>query len=318
MVHGSGPVNLLKWIGLALTRYRFYRTWVTVRPVNSTKSCRPRDNSGYIRYPANGSRERTGERIQGSNVFGNARAGCRPACQEMRNARAGCRPACSRFWVVALKDHHVPPINAVCPALDWVHDIRRSEPYWGLSLSNRRVREVNRRMSSWPALGPVDYLLPRAGNLRFSPPYSYTTQDFSSFSLSLDTMQPSAPHPPRSAGSPSSSVSSGSSGSYHRECERSPRTPLPPPAPLPAPGPAHPVPRTPMMEACRYCNLFPRRRVAPPTPPSSPPPSDDEPSVERIDPEAELEGDPEEPYLVGDAYPGGYDAYVSDASYGSE
>ncbi|MED6180187.1 hypothetical protein PIB30_008045 [Stylosanthes scabra] len=27
------------------------------------------------------------------------------------------------------------------------------EPYLGLILSNRRVREVNRRMSSWPALG---------------------------------------------------------------------------------------------------------------------------------------------------------------------
>ncbi|MED6157589.1 hypothetical protein PIB30_024759 [Stylosanthes scabra] len=29
-----------------------------------------------------------------------------------------------------------------------------SEPYLGLSLSSRRVREVNRHMSSWPALGP--------------------------------------------------------------------------------------------------------------------------------------------------------------------
>ncbi|MED6182098.1 hypothetical protein PIB30_025477 [Stylosanthes scabra] len=34
----------LKWIGLALTKYRFYRTWVTVRPVGSTKSCRPKAN----------------------------------------------------------------------------------------------------------------------------------------------------------------------------------------------------------------------------------------------------------------------------------
>ncbi|MED6203967.1 hypothetical protein PIB30_004554 [Stylosanthes scabra] len=29
-----------------------------------------------------------------------------------------------------------------------------SEPYLGLSLSSRRVQEVNRRISSWPALGP--------------------------------------------------------------------------------------------------------------------------------------------------------------------
>ncbi|MED6122950.1 hypothetical protein PIB30_044689 [Stylosanthes scabra] len=97
-------------------------------------------------------------------------------------------------------------------------------------------------------------------------------------------MRPSAPRPPRPAGSPSLCVSSGSNGSYHCEREHSPRTP-----------------------------------VAPPTPPSpSSPASDDEPSVERIDPEAELEGDPEEPYLVGDDYPGGYDVYISDASYGSE
>ncbi|MED6221933.1 hypothetical protein PIB30_059516 [Stylosanthes scabra] len=163
-------------------------------------------------------------------------------------------------------------------------------------------------------------MIPRAGNLRFSPLYSYTTQDFSSLSLfSLVTMRPSAPRPPRRAGSPGSSVSSGSSGRYHRERERSPRTPLPPPAPLPSPGPVHPVPHTPMMDARRYRSLFPLRRVAHPTPPSpSPPPSDDEPSVERIDPEAELEGDPEEPYLVGDAYLGGYDAYVFDSSCGSE
>ncbi|MED6107819.1 hypothetical protein PIB30_017901 [Stylosanthes scabra] len=70
-------------------------------------------------------------------------------------------------------------------------------------------------------------------------------------------------------------------------------------APAPAPGPMYPIPRTPMSDARRYRSLFSRRRVAPPTPP---PPlallSDDEPSVKTIDPAAELEGDPEEPYLV--------------------
>ncbi|MED6120644.1 hypothetical protein PIB30_022757 [Stylosanthes scabra] len=97
-------------------------------------------------------------------------------------------------------------------------------------------------------------------------------------------MCPSAPRPPRPASSPSSSVSSGSSGSFHRERERSPRTPLPPPALMPVPRPVHHVPRTPMMDARRYRSLFPRRRVAPPTPP----PSNDEPSEERVDPEAEF------------------------------
>ncbi|MED6192695.1 hypothetical protein PIB30_012589 [Stylosanthes scabra] len=133
-----------------------------------------------------------------------------------------------------------------------------------------------------------------------------------SFPSLYDAALCTSARPPCPAGSPSSSVLLGSSGSYHHE--RSPRTPLPPLAPLPAPGPVHPVPRTPMMDAS-VSQPVPRRRVAPPTPP---PPSDDEPSVERIDLEAELEGDPEEPYLAGDAYPGDYDVYVSDASYGSE
>ncbi|MED6194402.1 hypothetical protein PIB30_028155 [Stylosanthes scabra] len=125
-------------------------------------------------------------------------------------------------------------------------------------------------------------------------------------------MRPSTPRPLRPTGSPSSSVSSGSSRSYHRECERSPRTLLPPPAPLHAPGPVHPVLRT------LRC-LFSRHRVAPPTPPSpSPPPSDDKPSVERIDSEAELEGDPEEPYPVGNVPFGAPEVYYSDVSYRSE
>ncbi|MED6122189.1 hypothetical protein PIB30_037436 [Stylosanthes scabra] len=45
------------------------------------------------------------------------------------------------------------------------------EPYLGLVLSNRRAREDRL----------VALVIPQAGNLRFSPPSSYTTQDF--FSL---------------------------------------------------------------------------------------------------------------------------------------
>ncbi|MED6195251.1 hypothetical protein PIB30_036137 [Stylosanthes scabra] len=177
-----------------------------------------------------------------------------------------------------------------------------SEPNLGLFLSNCRVREVNRRMSSWPALGPGMHHI-----------------DFFLSLIPLDTMRPVAPRPPRSASSPSSSVSSGSSGSFRRECERSPHTPLPPPAPLHAPGPVHPIPRTPMSDARRYRSLFSRRRVAPPTPPyHSPPPSDEEPSEGTVDSAAELEGDPEEPYLEDVVYPAGYEAYSSDASYGPE
>ncbi|MED6150857.1 hypothetical protein PIB30_076640 [Stylosanthes scabra] len=108
-------------------------------------------------------------------------------------------------------------------------------------------------------------------------------------------------------------------GSFRRERERSPRTPLSPPAPLYAPGPVHPIPRTPMSDARRYRSLFSRRCVAPPTPPyPSPPPSDEEPSEGTVNPAAELEGDPKEPYLEDIVYLAGYDAYSSDASHGSD
>ncbi|MED6158867.1 hypothetical protein PIB30_036947 [Stylosanthes scabra] len=132
-------------------------------------------------------------------------------------------------------------------------------------------------------------------------------------------MRPIAPFSPRPAASPSSSASSGSVGSVHRERSRSPRTPLPPMAPAPIPGPVYLVPRTPMCDARRYRSLFPRRRVTPPTPPPpSPQPSDDEPSAETYDPAAELEGDPDEPYVAEQVLHGAPEAYYSDTSYGSE
>ncbi|MED6197643.1 hypothetical protein PIB30_058517 [Stylosanthes scabra] len=96
-------------------------------------------------------------------------------------------------------------------------------------------------------------------------------------------------------------------------------TPLPPMAPAPVPGPVYPVPRTPMCDARRYRSLFSRHRVAPPTPPPpSPPPSDEEPSAETYDPAADLEGDPDEPYVAEQVPYGAPEAYYSDASYGSE
>ncbi|MED6195576.1 hypothetical protein PIB30_039180 [Stylosanthes scabra] len=201
------------------------------------------------------------------------------------------------------------------------------EPYLGLILSNRQVREVNRRISSWPALETgmhhidrlVAIVIPQAGNLRFSPPSSYTTQDFFSLVYLSCAMRPIVLFSPRPAASPSSSTSSGSTGSVHRECERSLCTPLPPMAPASAPGPVYPIPRSPMCDARRNRSLFPRRRVAPPTPPPpSPPTNDDEPSVETYDPATELVGDPDEPYVAEHVPYGAPEAYYSDASYGSE
>ncbi|MED6180186.1 hypothetical protein PIB30_008044, partial [Stylosanthes scabra] len=47
------------------TKYRFYRSWVTVKPVGSAKSCRSKANSGYKdATPANGSEERTVEMLR--------------------------------------------------------------------------------------------------------------------------------------------------------------------------------------------------------------------------------------------------------------
>ncbi|MED6135251.1 hypothetical protein PIB30_044609 [Stylosanthes scabra] len=74
---------------------------------------------------------------------------------------------------------------------------------------------------------------------------------------------------------------------------------MPPNAPVPVPGPMYLVPRTSMCDTRRYRTLFSCHRVAPPTPPPpSPPPSDDEPSAETYDPAADLEGDPDEPYVA--------------------
>ncbi|MED6126091.1 hypothetical protein PIB30_074994 [Stylosanthes scabra] len=132
-------------------------------------------------------------------------------------------------------------------------------------------------------------------------------------------MRPIAPFSPRPAASPGSSASSGSVGSVHRDRSRSPRTPVPPKAPAPVPGPVYPVPRTPMCDARRYRSLFSRHRVTPPTPPPpSPPPSDEEPSTGTYDPIAELEGDPDEPYVAERVPYGAPKAYYSDASDGSE
>ncbi|MED6145358.1 hypothetical protein PIB30_024404 [Stylosanthes scabra] len=132
-------------------------------------------------------------------------------------------------------------------------------------------------------------------------------------------MRPIAPFSPRPAASPSSSTSSGFVGSVHRERSRSLRTPMPPMAPAPVPGPVYLVSRTPMCDAKRYRSLFSHHRVTPPTPPPpSPPPSDDEPSAETYDPAADLEGDPDEPYVAERVPYGAPEAYYSDASDGSE
>ncbi|MED6207334.1 hypothetical protein PIB30_034845, partial [Stylosanthes scabra] len=57
----------------------------------------------------------------------------------------------------------------------------------------------------------------------------------------------------------------------------------------------------------------PSGRVTP-----SPPPSDDELYVETFDPAAELEGDPDEPYIAEHVPIGALEAYYSDALYGSK
>ncbi|MED6175757.1 hypothetical protein PIB30_081360 [Stylosanthes scabra] len=221
-------LTLLEGLVRQLTKHRFYRAWITVKPVGSTKSCRPKAN---------------------------------PATKML------LRPT-----------------------------VQRNEP-------DRLVALV----------------IPQAGNLRFSPPSSHLTQDPSSLSLSSLVRRPIAPFSPRPTASPSSSTSSRSVRSVHRERSRSPHTPMPPMAPAPVPSPVYPVPRTPMCDARRYRSLFSRHRVAPPTPPPpSPPPSDEKPSAKTYDPAADLEGDPDEPYVAERAPYGAPEAYYPDTSDRSE
>ncbi|MED6162946.1 hypothetical protein PIB30_075303 [Stylosanthes scabra] len=90
-------------------------------------------------------------------------------------------------------------------------------------------------------------------------------------------------------------------------------------APATVLGPVYPVLCTPMCDARRYRSLFSRHRVTPLTPPPPSPPSiDDEPSTETYDPTAELEGDPDEPYVAERVLRPVSEAYYSDASYESE
>ncbi|MED6149765.1 hypothetical protein PIB30_065741 [Stylosanthes scabra] len=90
-------------------------------------------------------------------------------------------------------------------------------------------------------------------------------------------------------------------------------------APAPVPGPVYPVPCTTMCDARHYRSLFSRHRVTPSTPPPLSPPSiDDESSAETYDPAAELEGDPDEPYVTEQVLRLVPEVYYSDASYESE
>ncbi|MED6116253.1 hypothetical protein PIB30_098336 [Stylosanthes scabra] len=116
---------------------------------------------------------------------------------------------------------------------------------------------------------------------------------------------PSAPRAPCPAVPPSSFASSGLSDGVPKEREHYPRTPLP--VPIPAPAPVYPPPPIPMMDACRYRNLFPWRRVTSPTLP----PSDDEPSDDDDD-------ERDDSQSASDVNLSNRDMSSAGASYGSE
>ncbi|MED6151175.1 hypothetical protein PIB30_079861 [Stylosanthes scabra] len=108
----------------------------------------------------------------------------------------------------------------------------------------------------------VARVIPRAGNLRFSPLSSYITQNLlSSFlphSIMMRSILPgsSVPRLPRPSTSPTSSSSSSykTSGGVPCERDRSPRAPV------------YPSPRVPMMDVRHYRSLFGQRWVVPPSP----------------------------------------------------
>ncbi|MED6171168.1 hypothetical protein PIB30_038250 [Stylosanthes scabra] len=134
-------------------------------------------------------------------------------------------------------------------------------------------------MTTYLGLEVVAVVIPRAGNLRFSPLSSHLTQDilFPSVFLTMSPKfaGPSAPRSLRPAGSPSSSASFGLSDGVPREREHSARSLVPTPVYVPV----YPPPLMPMMDARRYRSLFGKCRVVPPTPP----PSNDESSDEDDD-----------------------------------
>ncbi|MED6126019.1 hypothetical protein PIB30_074341 [Stylosanthes scabra] len=82
---------------------------------------------------------------------------------------------------------------------------------------------------SSPKLEVVAHVIPRAGNLRFSPLLSYTTQDLLSIlpsysvTMRLILAGSSMPRPPHPIASPTSSSSFDTSGGAPRERNRSPR-----------------------------------------------------------------------------------------------
>ncbi|MED6170554.1 hypothetical protein PIB30_032125 [Stylosanthes scabra] len=192
-----------------------------------------------------------------------------------------------------LNDHQFLTVDAV--SLAFITLVMRSSPFMLMLVIGRvgpsSTTYLGYGMYSDRECGPlwtmsltfdsevVALVIPRAGNLRFSPLSSHLTQDIL-LSPSYLTTQPlfvglSTPRPPRSAVSPTSSASSGLSDGVPREHERSPRAPVP----VLAPASVYPPPRMPMMDARHYCDLFVQRRTVLPTPPSS----DDEPSVEDDD-----------------------------------
>ncbi|MED6158492.1 hypothetical protein PIB30_033225 [Stylosanthes scabra] len=253
--------------------------WVTVKPVGSAKSCRPKVNSGYKdATSANGSEERTGEMLR--------------AMRRCDGYVAFAGDGILTMITESTKGTFMPPVLAEGT---WLKPTTfdSGEPYLGLILSNRRVRKVltpfflhyvGSLLSSIFLHDETDCtLLPTTGCIpQFIDLFgicwqcSLGTLAFTSYVIATD----------------------GSGSGF---------------------GPGVPCAAHPMCDVRRYRSLFPRRRVAPPTPPPpSPPPSEEEPSAEMYDPAAELVGDPDEPYVAELVPYGAPEAYYSDTSYGSE
>ncbi|MED6108550.1 hypothetical protein PIB30_025199 [Stylosanthes scabra] len=165
------------------------------------------------------------------------------------------------------------------------------EPYLGLILSNRRVWEVNQRMSSWILFVLLSFFRDET-DCTFLPTSGCIPQF-------IDLFRFCRQYPPGALTLTSYAIATDGSGSGS--------------------GPGVP------------CSTHPYVRCAALSQPVSSPqdsttyfsspftsPSDKEPSAETYNPATELVGDPDEPYVADHVPYGAPDAYYLDASYGSE
>ncbi|MED6174590.1 hypothetical protein PIB30_070439 [Stylosanthes scabra] len=110
-------------------------------------SCRPKANPATECYPANGSMERTAIAGDGIHTICLEYQGYRYTTSSSQRNLVVLHVLANGTWYATCSSHR----NMAALDEPKTTTFNSGEPYFSLILSNRRVREVNRRMSSWPA-----------------------------------------------------------------------------------------------------------------------------------------------------------------------